>query len=206
MTNRAWDENHPHFYLTDEEFFDGDPRADLGYWSRAACWTIEEAIALSYGYEPRVVNWEFLKNSGHPFAELYAQRRSLAMRARHMDQLKEFNEPEAFINWAKRQGMSFDSDLEKSVKNGKKSANTAQTQEDDHLNPKTRHSLLKLVLGVAVEKYRYDPERTRSSVAREIRDSLDRVGISLDEDTIRRRLAEAAEEFGHLITASDKAS
>ncbi|GEP04934.1 hypothetical protein [Methylobacterium oxalidis] len=206
MTDSAWDEGHPLFHLTTEEFFGRDPRADRGYWSRAACWTNEEAIALSFGCEPRVVNWEFLKNSGHPFAKLYAERRSLAIRARHVNLLNDFNEPEAFIKWAKRQGISFDPDLEKAVKDGKKVAKTTKDREDEHLNAKSRQSFLKIVLGLAAATYSYDPQKPRGSIVREIKDDLDRIGISLDEDTVRKWLAEAADEFGHLITIGGSAS
>ncbi|QGY01548.1 hypothetical protein MMSR116_06255 [Methylobacterium mesophilicum SR1.6/6] len=206
MESLYWDESHPYFYMTGEEFYGTDPQSDREYWSRAAGWTVEEAIALSFGCEPRVVNWPALKGTGHPFEKRYAEWRSLAIRARHMGQLKEFNEPEVFIQWAKRQGMSFDPELEKAVRTSNKAAKATQAREDDHLNSKSRQSLLKLVIGLVTATYSYDHQRARTSIVREIKDDLDRVGIKLDEDTIRKWLAEAADEFGYLVTTGQKDS
>lgn len=206
MVDPQWDESHPYSYMTGEEFYGADPQSDREYWSRAACWTIEEAVALSFGCEPRVVNWPALKGTGHPFEMRYAERRSLAIRARQMDQLKDFNEPEAFIQWAKRQGMSFDPDLEKAVSDGKKALKATQARGDENLNAKSRQSLLKLVIGLVAATYGYDPQRARTPIAREIEGDLDRVGISLDEDTIRKWLIKAADEFGYLITTGQRDS
>ncbi len=50
----------------------------------------------------------------------------------------------------------------------------------------------KMVIGVAVDSYSYDPNATRSTVPTEIANDLAKVGISLDVDTIRARLKEAA--------------
>ncbi len=89
MERARWDETHPQFYDDFEELFDENPYADLVYWSKVAYWTIEEGTALSYGCEPRVVNWDALEGSEYPFAAIYAVRRDLAMRARDMGQLQE---------------------------------------------------------------------------------------------------------------------
>jgi hypothetical protein len=39
-------------------FFNGSgAKADFDHWSRAAHWTLEEAVALSFGGNPEIVNW-----------------------------------------------------------------------------------------------------------------------------------------------------
>ena len=61
------------------------------------------------------------------------------------------------------------------------------------------NSLEKLVIGVVVARHGYDPTRPRSGVHREIEEELERVGMPLDEDTIRTRLRDAAGAYGHLL-------
>jgi hypothetical protein len=63
--------------------------ADYEYWSRMAHWSLDEAIALSFGKAPERVNWGnvngFVEIS--PFAFQYSRRRVLALRAVHWKQL-----------------------------------------------------------------------------------------------------------------------
>ncbi len=65
---------------------------------------------------------------------------------------------------------------------------------NDALNPKSRMSLLKLVLGMAIDGYGYDPKESKSPLAKELVDRLAALGIAIDEDTVRRWLREAAQE------------
>jgi hypothetical protein len=61
------------------------------------------------------------------------------------------------------------------------------------LGARERESLLRLVIGMAVEGYRYDPKQKRSDKIPEIVSDLDKAGIALDADTVRKWLREAAE-------------
>lgn len=58
---------------------------------------------------------------------------------------------------------------------------------------KERDSLLKLVIGMAVEGYKFDPGAGRSDVPGEITQDLERAGVPLDSDTVRKWLKEGAE-------------
>ena len=60
------------------------------------------------------------------------------------------------------------------------------------LNASERDSLLKLLIGMAVQGYRYNPEAKKSGVVTEIKADLERLGITLDEDTIRNHLKQAS--------------
>jgi len=66
--------------------------------------------------------------------------------------------------------------------------------EPDKLHPKQRQSLQKMILGMALEQYGYDPS-ARGSAVSQIADDLQGHGLSLDQDTIRKQLKAAAEEF-----------
>ena len=70
----------------------------------------------------------------------------------------------------------------------------SSTASKDILNPKSRLSLLKLVLGMAIDGYGFDPKESKSPLAKETVDRLATLGIAIDEDTVRRWLREAAQE------------
>jgi hypothetical protein len=60
------------------------------------------------------------------------------------------------------------------------------------LHTKERETLLKMIIGMAVDAYGYDPQASRSSIPGEIAGHLAGRGISIDEDTVRKWLKEAA--------------
>jgi len=79
--------------------------ADFEHWAKTAHWTLDEAIALSFGRAPEIVRWEKLKTLtalGSPFVAQYARRRDLALRAKSWDQLFDPVLPGIFLAWAKR--------------------------------------------------------------------------------------------------------
>ena len=55
-----------------------------------------------------------------------------------------------------------------------------------------RETLLKLLIGVALEAYRHDPSAVRSTTPGEIAGDLDKHGLSVTDDTVRKYLKEAA--------------
>lgn len=79
-------------------------KADFVHWSKAAHWTLDEAIALSFGKSPKVVTWERVKEYVHisPFAQRYEQVRDLALRAKTWNQLYDPVLPSFFLAWARR--------------------------------------------------------------------------------------------------------
>ena len=54
------------------------------------------------------------------------------------------------------------------------------------------NSLLKLVGGMAIAVYNFNPQDKRSNVISEIQNDLDLKGVNLDADTIRKWLRDAA--------------
>jgi hypothetical protein len=63
----------------------------------------------------------------------------------------------------------------------------------ERFGTRERESLLKLVIGMAIGGYGYDPMASRSKIVSDIRGDLDRVGLSLDDDTVRKYLAAGKE-------------
>ena len=58
-----------------------------------------------------------------------------------------------------------------------------------------RQSLYKLIIGMAIKGYKFDPKQSKSSVITDIQNDLEKLGISLSDDTIRKWLKEAASEL-----------
>lgn len=54
-----------------------------------------------------------------------------------------------------------------------------------------RESLLKLVIGMAISGYKYDPKSSRNSATAEISADLEKLGVGLDQDTVKKWLKEA---------------
>lgn len=65
---------------------------------------------------------------------------------------------------------------------------------DGALEGKGRATALKLILGMALGGYGYNP-KARSGVPKEISDDLQRHGISVSDDTVRQWLGDAAQEI-----------
>jgi hypothetical protein len=68
-----------------------------------------------------------------------------------------------------------------------------QSAPEKSIGTRERESLLKLVIGMAVCGYGYDPSESRSPQPSAIASDLAKCGVSLDVDTIRKWLKEAAE-------------
>ena len=67
---------------------------------------------------------------------------------------------------------------------------------DTRENPKSMRSLLRMVLAMAIDGYRYDEREGKSNVPSEIANAVsEKLGESIDADTTRRWLREAAKSF-----------
>lgn len=86
--------------------------------------------------------------------------------------------PDAFVEWAKKLPISLPIFEMQPVKN--------------EMSEKERISLLKIIIGVAVNQYDFDPNKKRNAATKQISDDLLYLGIALDEDTIRKYLKEAS--------------
>ena len=76
--------------------------ADFVRWGKMPYWTLDEAIALSFGKAPESVTWELVRRHlvSSPFAKGYEQRRDLALRAVNRGDLYDPVMPHLFLAWA----------------------------------------------------------------------------------------------------------
>lgn len=228
------------------------------HWAKAAYWSLDEAVALSFRKEPSIVTWEKIKPilQVSSFAMQFNALRDLANRAKAVGQLYDPVLPSLFISWAKRMKIEFPEELERLVEefggfvgdwktlyDGLNEANSktiaglnatidgqterfksqlesidssaraladAQhdvitkleaalleekakntTKPEQQLGERERDSLLKIVIGMAMEKFGYVPNAAKSPTTARIANALTMRSIPLDEDTIRKYLQEA---------------
>jgi hypothetical protein len=67
-----------------------------------------------------------------------------------------------------------------------------RTPAEKPLGSRERDSLLKLVIGMAVAGYKFDPDAAKNQATAEIASDLERLGMSMHSDTVRKWLGEAA--------------
>jgi hypothetical protein len=65
----------------------------------------------------------------------------------------------------------------------------------DTIEPTERRSVCRLIIGMAIGGYAYNPKAGRNTAVREIFDDLQRFGVPRDMDTIRKWLQESAKEL-----------
>ena len=95
-------------------FFDQpDAQADFEYWSKAEYWTSDEAVAISFGKNPKVVTGEALKNylGKAQFADNYFLRCDLLDRAIQSDRLPKEIPPADFLEWVHQRSIPIPSAL-----------------------------------------------------------------------------------------------
>jgi len=176
----------------EQEAFYNQPNADADFlhWSKVACWTLDEAVALCLGKSPKVVCSEYLFGWTSEFAIRYHRLTDLVDRAKRMGLIPEPVVPASFIAWAKQNEIELPSGLEAAVAAWGRRA-VGERRAD--LHPKERESVLKLIITMAIKGYTYRPNASRSDVPAEITNDAHEVGLSIDQDTVRKWLREASE-------------
>jgi hypothetical protein len=164
--------------------------ADFNHWATFPYWTSEEATALSLGRDPSRVNFDTMKSyleelpsrASSPFARQYRDRRNLIYRT-HGEGSKIL--PGELVQWGV--GLSLE------LAPGLLEAVSLCPEPPNAIHPKARNSLLKIIIGIAIAKYRYDPKRPMNTAPRRMAEDVCRVGYPITDDTIRTYLAEARE-------------
>lgn len=194
--------------------------ADIKRWLMVPSWEPEEAVALSFGKEPAVVNSKQLRGPRllrSPFRKDYARRLELVRRAIATGDLVEPIRPHDFIQWAhatqipdsgELKSLLAQTSLERPPPSDSEEVLALRTelaeakekiarliQGTDEINPKSRLTYFKFLVRMAVARFEYCPPR-RSGTAKMLQGILEDIELNLDEDTIRDALADAAKELG----------
>ena len=75
----------------------------------------------------------------------------------------------------------------------------ARTQKPKIFEERQRKTMLKLLLAIAIEKYRFNPTLERSSVPKNIEATTDLYGLNVTNETIREYLKKAVSEFPSVL-------
>lgn len=173
------------------------------YFARAESWTIHEAVILLLGFDPRdpLADDSTQIQEARPYLDLT----KLIRRARSDFASTERVTPTELINWAMKNDYKVSVGLVYAVSEARRRSRLRKpflTDEEpqpartgETLHHKSRTSLLRLVAGMAVRGYSYDPSSTRSDVISDIESDLRLLNIPLSDDTIRKWLAEACEQI-----------
>lgn len=187
--------------------------ADFAHWSKAAYWTIDEAIALSFGKEPEVVTWQKVEplKEKTTFAKSFAKRRDLATRAVLAKKLSEPVLPVRFLSWAKEMNIELPTILISEVeKIGATTINweaayqklkvdfDALVDKNNFKPESTRktENLLQAFAAIAIDAYGFDPEAAKSTAPADIAKALQQQGKEVDPRTIRTWLKEGKTLLG----------
>ncbi|MBQ0750947.1 MAG: hypothetical protein KBT70_12170 [Roseovarius sp.] len=173
--------------------------ADVQHWARMQRWSLNEAAALSIGFEPC---GDLLEGTdGMPVQSdvlaFYFKRRALIEDnfdwgnvadscrnsvpdvVRWFDQVK-LDVPEQLLAAA---------DKYHALEIGKKlRLGRASTADDKHVDPRERSTMLKLIITMAVRGYGYDPKAERSTIPSEIESDMNLLGIGITLETVRKHL------------------
>ncbi len=89
---------------------------DYECYAKFATWTLDEAIALIFGKNPKIVSWDSINKTksvpgNSPFVEQYRDLREMAQRAAEVKQLYDPVLPSFFLAWARRKEINLPQEL-----------------------------------------------------------------------------------------------
>ena len=108
-------------------------------------------------------------------------------------------EARKFVEWAAKKGLNPPVQLLEfmGIKIGQRPEyHAVPTKKQETAKPlltKEKETLLKMIIGMAVGGYGYDPAASKSSIPSDVYNDLALHGVQLDLDTIRNKLKEAAQ-------------
>lgn len=176
-----------------------DIALDARRWAAAREWTWEEAEYLLVGLD----HWKIRRLSPDVPLDLKDIERARVREALdfhfRLEEVPRRVSPSLALEIASRAGITPPEELAEAVTEAivlaTPSTDTSTTPDDPKGLTRKYNKLLKVFLAVAVKRYGYNPRAQRQSAIAAIRQDAEAVGISVDDDTIRRRLSEAREEL-----------
>ena len=176
--------------------------ADFDYWSKMKDWDWDEATSLSIGFEPcgKIDTPDQDARVNPEVMEFYRRRRKVIGNNFYGfgDHTVFKPSPINFCKWAAAVRIEVPDGLHRAVMDTSgvsyELLGSAKAKSLRHasLVPRERESLLRLVIGMAIRGYGYQPTALRSEIPNQIRSDLLELGLDLHPDTIRSYLREAA--------------
>ena len=153
-------------------------------WSKKSYWTPEEAAALIRGTHPDVLT---------PRENLPIKVRGEIERICDLLRRK-FGErvpPPELLDWAEQVDEKIPAALMSAIQSRDPGAKRIPRQSDE---TRVRETLLKIIIGMATEKYGYVPKK-KNAAAKHISSILEEMELGVSEQTVYKYLTEAAQDF-----------
>lgn len=188
--------------------------ANLEYWAKQPTWSFIEAAPLFLGLNPE---WALMKDGSIRGEARRFQTELNALiemihRAFSIFELNRVARPREWIDWAKSRGVPHPPELAvlvtewgqasdprdeevQRLRNEISALKTSLASADKPVSTRQRESMLKLILGMAIGGYRYDPAARRNESVSDIAGDLAQCGLPLSVDTVRDYLQEAAQQL-----------
>lgn len=186
---------------------DEDRAPDFSYWAKLSFWTIAQSTALLIGEDPDTVLEgdapapncpddvkaaffqmfrlldSHIRLSGVGANQPPTEIIEWALHAR-------VDPPSALVEAARAQGRTL---IEKHAKETRDRDDAATGDAEKPLGERERSTLLRIIIGMAIGGYGYNPDDKRSDAATTISSDLERFGLDGSAQTIRNKLHEARE-------------
>ena len=173
--------------------------ADTPHWARMQRWSLEEAVALSIGFEPC---GDLLAGAdGMPVQNdvlaYYEKRKALI--EDNFDwgsvALPRRNSVQDVVRWFDKVELDVPEQLLAAADKyhvlgiGKKSKlGRSNAADEKPLDPRERSTMLKMIIAMAMKGYRYEPKAERSTIPSEIESDMNLLGVGINLETIRKHL------------------
>ena len=174
---------------------------DYEYWAKMRSVTLHEATFLTVGCRPDFLTKEELaKIASDPPKKLYPSVAFLLKRLELMRNHFAYTGPgyqfmslDRFKELIDEIALPVPKKLSECLieREERLRPSSATDEPAPHSWSQERKTLLKLIAGLAVGGYGFDPRASRSSVPSEVSADLDLIGLSLDVKTVREKLKEA---------------
>lgn len=188
-------------------------RAQIGHWSNAAYFKVDEAVWLSVGLEPMTA----FKKEVERQASVGARTRSiLDVIDRRKDLfVRRFDPsfsgahifPEKLRTWLSAGSLttheSFDRIVEGMIATSNAGRDTVESEPEPEpspvgkkrTDPREVDAVARILTAIAIEQFGYVPTARKSPIPTEIQGIADRLGISISVDTIRKYLQVGARDL-----------
>lgn len=181
--------------------------ADFAFWGTMSVWTAEEAAALTFDKNPEMVNLAALHTyriaaSHSPFVREFSRRVQVIERAIMSGALDEKIDPRKFAKWAYANALSLGTAFVAWTSSVQGSTPSEREDSEGKWNdPRTKATIYKLLVGMAVSKYDLDPSYSPTQGSKAfaaISRDLSQWGIDISDKTIRGHVQAAFETFEHM--------
>jgi hypothetical protein len=183
--------------------FEHKQTPDFQFWAASRTWTLDQATLLSAGLDPRLAPHGGIEPHLDHASEWDEVRRThlLLRKARLPSGMTKVVGPAEFIEWADVTGVAVPQELRVAVNNYEVTWNSNfgpdKGRDERKRRPETeereKNTLLKMVAGMAIRGYKFNPRASRSPVPGEIADDVRSLGLEISDDTVRKWLHQAAD-------------